>query len=173
MKLRWMGPANLGLGAVSLVRLATEMSLHWTGRLETEFQPFALLDAVAAACWMVSGLYWLSRDPWASPLTAVAAGAAASRTLLSGILLGPRLTRVVWIGLEQREVCDKVTIAASRLLHYGIEFVYWQIALALVFRASRSLRPEGSSPGFSISVSFAGTAAVLATTQAVLFMRPS
>jgi len=63
MRLQGIAKASIVLGAVSLIRLISEMLLCWTRRETSKLLPTAAFDAVVASIWIAGGLMLQSRHP--------------------------------------------------------------------------------------------------------------
>ena len=163
-----MGKANIVLGYVSLVRLITEVQFFWTVTDRSKLFAFAAFDAAVGALWVLSGLCLVSREP-SLMITAMAAGAAAARTILSGMLLGPRLAESVWKLRDDPEFLQALAAAGSRVLHYGIEFVYWPVVLFQILKACEAPRPRWQpDPAVSTGSAFGAACLIAGVLEAAL-----
>jgi len=101
----------------------------------------------------------------------MAAGAAAARTILSMMLLGPLLGRSLWDRKDDPEFDRILAGAGSRFLHYGIEFLYWPVVLFVLLKLSpvQTLRRPGD-PELSTGASFAAAGVIAALVDAALLL---
>ena len=126
------------LGVLSLTRLFIEVLVHAVPN--DRMCAFLLFDLTVAAFWIAGGWFLLQRAECALTLTAIAAGGAAARTIICLMHLVPRLTKVAWDAREDTDFVNLLAAVTSRVLHYGIEFIYWPIVLFFILKASETRR---------------------------------
>src|SRR5688572_15007731 len=124
---RWMGRTNIVLGGVSLTRLFIEVLAHSIPN--DRMFVFLLFDMTVAVFWVAGGWSLLQRRESGLTLTAIAAGDAAARTIICLMRLVPRLAMVAWEAQEDPGFVHLLATVTSRVLHYGIEFLYWPVVL--------------------------------------------
>ena len=157
---RAVGLASVAIGVVSLIRLTREIVLFPSAYFNLRITMLFTFDAMVETAWIASGLCLLCRQASGLQWTAIAAGAAAARTIMSIV---PQLSVSKWhFGASAEDVLLPAMV--SRFLHYGLECAYWPVVLYLLFFSSRRRwhRPDREAQaGFS----FAATGVVLALLQ--------
>jgi hypothetical protein len=157
---RGIGLASVAIGVLSLVRLTREIVLYQSAYFDLRITMLFTFDAMVGTAWIASGLCLLCRQASGLQWTAIAAGAAAARTIMSIV---PPLSVSNWrFGASDEEVLLPAMV--SRFLHYGLECAYWPVVLYLLFFSSRCRwrRPDREAQaGFS----FAATGVVVALLQ--------
>src|SRR5215831_4733938 len=168
-RLDWIARGNIVVGAVSLLRLMTEMQLFWTRQDWAELPACAVFDALVGSLWIAGGLLLKSRHSASLQVVALSAGAAAARTIISVMLFSPRLLWKLWKAQNDPEFLQVLGAVGSRFLHYGIEFVYWPIVLFAVLKASQARHPwQEHDPELSTGVAFAAAGSIGAVVEVML-----
>src|SRR6185436_13145257 len=111
-------------------------------------------DAMVAALWSASGLCLLFRRSWGLEWTAVSAGAAAARTILSIV---PLLSVTRWTVED-----DSPSAMGARFLHYGLEFLYWPVVVFLLIKVCEA-PPRGWRVDLGVWTGLVFAASVLIT----------
>jgi hypothetical protein len=156
---RELGWSNIVFGMFSLIRLTAEP--HFRVQV-------VLFDASVATLWLLSGKCLLSSDP-AWMITAMAAGASAARSMISGTVVGMRMADSLWNIRDTAMVPQAVADSAARFLSYGVEFLYWPFVVLVMLKAFDAPRPRGQpDPGNSSCLAFAGAAVLGMIVQAAL-----
>jgi hypothetical protein len=125
-RLTWLGWTNIAFGVASLARVIVEIVTFGSWFFESRITVLFSFDAMEATLWIASGICLLFRKSWGFEWTAISAGAAAARTILSIV---PLLSVTRW-ALDD----DSPSAMGARFLHYGLEFLYWPVVLFQVFR---------------------------------------
>lgn len=168
MPLESIGTASLVFGILSLARHVTNAVCFAEALPMAHPSMFVWFDGTVATLWILSGLSLRSRAPNLRS-SAMAAGVAAARTILSALLLGPDLIRAVLKRKDHTDFVPDLCAAASQVLHYGIEFLAWPVVIFAVFKACDAPRPRWQPDrGLSTGLAFAGAAVIGAIFQAAL-----
>jgi hypothetical protein len=160
-RLIWIGWANVVFGILSLFRVVVEILCFEPRFFESRVATLFTFDAMEATLWIASGLCLLLCDSPGLEWTAIAAGAASARTILSIV---PLLSVTRWTVDE-----DSPSAMGARLLHYGLEFVYWPTVVFQLFRfCERPLREWRSDLGVWTGLVFAASVLLTALVQVTI-----
>jgi hypothetical protein len=160
-RLTWIGWANVVFGILSLFRVVVEILCFEPRFFESRVATLFTFDAMEATLWIASGLCLLICDSPGLEWTAIAAGAASARTILSIV---PLLSVTRWTVED-----DSLSAMGARLLHYGLEFAYWPVVVFQMFRFCKApLRGWRADLGVWMGLVFAASVLLTALIQVTI-----